>query len=141
MNERRRRQLMFHGAAAITLGMLSGIPLAMVLLGELSGNPSDWKLAHMEGLINGLLVIGVAAGAGLLSLSEGQQKVVYFCLPFTAYSNAFYGIVRGFSGERGMSLDPPFANQLAAVLGGLPIFTAFIAIALVMYGALRASRP
>ncbi len=135
MNHTIRKKLVFHAGGVIVLGMLSGIPLAMSLLGYSNTAPDDWQLSHMEGLINGLLMLAIAASAGLLTLSEGKQKLLYLSLVFTGYSNALYGWVRALSGESGLSFEPPIANQVAGLLGGLPIFTAFIAIALLMLGA------
>ena len=135
MSETTRKQLAFHAAAVILLGMLSGIPLAMSMLGYMDTHVDDWKLSHMEGLINGLLMLGIAAIGGLLTLSEKQSGILFVCLVFTGYSNALYGWVRGFSGHHGMDFAPPLSNQLAALLGGLPVVTAFIVIALVMAGS------
>ena len=135
MNTRIRSLLVFHGGAVIMLGMLSGIPLAMVILGELSGSTSDWKLSHMEGLLNGLLMLAIAACGHLLSLSEKQAIWLYRLLLITGYGNGLYGWVRGITGEAGLNFLPPFGNQLAAFLGGFPIFTAFTLIILMMISA------
>lgn len=140
MNENARRQLAFHAGVVITLGMLSGIPLAMSALGFIDSRVSDWKLSHMEGLVNGLLMLAVAAAGELLYLSPRLGRVLFACLIFTGYGNALYGWVRGVTGQAGMDFGPPASNQLAALLGGLPIATAFIAIALVMLGAIKRER-
>ncbi|NRB37540.1 MAG: hypothetical protein HRU20_03625 [Pseudomonadales bacterium] len=137
MPHRFQRRLIFHGAVVILLGMLSGIPLSMVLLGYIPGNPDDWKLAHMEGLINGLLLIGIAGCGQALVLSERQFKFLSLMLTLMAHGNVLYGWVRGIFGVKGLDLAPPFANQLAAVLGGMPVIFAFIAISLVIWGAYR----
>lgn len=140
MNEFLRKRLVFHAGAVITLGMLSGIPLAMSLLDYLSANPEDWKLSHMEGLVNGILMLAIAGAGKLLLLSSRQVKCLYWSIIFTGYSNALYGWARGFSGQSGMDFAPPIGNQIAALLGGLPITTAFIAISLIMIGAWKSSQ-
>jgi hypothetical protein len=140
MNDTLRQRLVLHAAAVILLGMLSGIPLAMTMLDYLAGNVDDWKVSHMEGLINGLLMLAIAGAANLLSLTSMQQRGLYLSIICTGYSNALYGWVRGFSGQLGMDFAPPLTNQLAALLGGVPIVTAFIAIALLMLGAYKSYR-
>jgi len=140
MREQVRRKLVFHAGMVITLGMLSGIPLAMTALGYMESQVSDWTLSHMEGLVNGLLMLAVAAAGGLLYLTPKQGTALYGCILFTGYSNALYGWVRGVSGQAGMDFAAPISNQIAALLGGLPIVTAFIAIALLMLGASRHSQ-
>ena len=132
-----QRRLIFHGAVVILLGMLAGIPLSMVLLGYIPGNPEDWKLAHMEGLINGLLLIALAGCGQALVLSERQFKFLSLNLTLMAHGNILYGWVRGIFGVKGFDLAPPFVNQVAAVLGGVPVLFAFIAITLVILGAYR----
>jgi hypothetical protein len=140
MNRLLRKKIVFHAGAVMTLGMLSGIPLAMTMLGYMPGEPADWKISHMEGLINGLLMLAVAGCGGLLALSFRQERVLLGCLLFTGYSNALYGWMRGLSGEHGMDFAPPVANQIVALLGGLPIATAFASIIILMLGAHKA-RP
>lgn len=133
-------KLTFHAGAVIMLGMLSGIPLAMSILGYIDGAVDDWKLSHMEGLINGLLMLAIAACAHLIALTPSKQKLLFISIVFTGYSNALYGWARGLSGNEGLDFAPPVSNQIAALLGGLPIFTAFLAIGLLMYGAYCQSR-
>ncbi|ROS05580.1 hypothetical protein EDC56_1119 [Sinobacterium caligoides] len=139
MNDHLRKRLILHSGMVIMLGMLSGIPLAMSLLGSMATQVSDWKISHMEGLTNGLLMLAIASCASLLSLSSRQASLLFYSIVFTGYSNALYGWARGLSGNAGMDLAPPFSNQLVALLGGLPIFTAFLAIGLLMYGAAKKS--
>ena len=129
------KKLVLHAGAVIMLGMLSGIPLAMTLTKYIEGSPSDWTLSHMEGLINGLLMLAIAGCGSLLKLSTLQERILFGCLLFTGYGNALYGWVRGLSGQAGMDFAPPISNQIAALLGGLPILTAFVAIIMLMVGA------
>lgn len=137
MNEQLRRKLIVHAGLVIMLGMLSGIPLAATITGVADFQVSDWKVSHMEGLINGLLMLGISAAADLLVLTKKQEKLLFLSIVFTGYSNALYGWVRGFSGHAGMDFSAPLSNQVAALLGGLPIATAFIAIGLLIYGAAK----
>ena len=138
MNEALRRKLVFHAGMVILLGMLSGIPLSMSILGTLDTLAADWSISHMEGLLNGLLMLAIAAAGQLLHLTTRKQSLLFYSIVFTGYSNAIYGWVRGFSGQAGMDFAPPVSNQIVALLGGLPIVTAFLAIGLMMVGALRA---
>lgn len=139
MNHYLRKRLAMHGATVIMLGMLSGIPLAMAILGYTDTKLADWKISHMEGLINGLLMLAIAGVGSLMLLSPKQQTWLYGSIVFTGYSNAIYGWVRGFSGHTGMDFAPPLANQAAALLAGLPIITAFIAVILLMLGCWKSS--
>ncbi len=132
-----KRRLVFHGALVVLIGMLSGIPLSLVLLDYMQGTAGDWKLAHMQGLMNGLLLLVIASVSHLLILSDRQYKYLFWMSILTAYGNAFYGWLRGFSGERGLDFTPPLANQVAAILAGFPVLFSFIALSMVAYGAYR----
>lgn len=136
----RQSRLALHAGAVILLGMLSGIPMAMVLTGYLEGNIADWRISHMEGLINGLLMLAIAGCLSFLTLSPKQSQWLFWTTLYTGYSNALYGWSRGLFGHAGLDFAPPFTNQLTAILGGLPIFTAFIAIFLLMHGAYKTSQ-
>lgn len=140
MNSAISRRLVFHGGIVILLGMLSGIPFAMALLGYLSTDPSHWRISHMEGLVNGLLMLAIASSGQYLYLSDKLSRLLFFSIVFTGYSNALYGWTRGLTGSAGLDFAPPLGNQLAALLGGLPIFTAFLAIGLLCFGALTKQR-
>lgn len=107
----------------------------MSLLGYIEGAADDRKLSHMEGLVNGLLMLAIAACAHLIALTPSKQKLLFISIVFTGYSNALYGWVRGLSGNAGLDFAPPISNQIAALLAGLPIFTAFLAIGLLIFGA------
>lgn len=137
MSKSLQRRLVFHGGIVTLLGMLCGGPLAAVLLGYMPGNADDWTLAHMEGLVNGLLMLAVAACSSLLLLSDRQYKLLLWSLVITGYGNALYGWVRGLFSVQGLDFSPPLSNQLAAILGGVPVIFAFIAIALVIFGAYK----
>lgn len=131
------RRLMFHAGVVLMLGMLCGIPLAMVLLNYIPGNIADWRIAHMEGLTNGILALVVAAISGHLVLSDRKYKLLVWSLIITAYGNVGYGWVRGLFSVKGLDFAPPMANQVAAILGGVPVITAFIAVFLVIWGAYK----
>jgi hypothetical protein len=74
MDPRRRARLVFHGAVVVMLGLLSGFPRAFVLTGQIAGEERAWRMAHLEGLLNGMLMMLAAAVSGLLALSARQQS-------------------------------------------------------------------
>lgn len=71
-----------HGAAVFLVGLAAGFPFAFVILekivlwpipGEIEWSPPGdyrgWKMAHLEGIMNGLTLIAVSAAAGSLKLT------------------------------------------------------------------------
>lgn len=135
MEKKTQSNLVFHAGVVILLGMLSGIPMSMVMMGEMSGVVNDWSISHMEGLINGILMLAVAAAGSLIVLSQRQEKWFYYFVVITGYGNAFYGWARGITGETGMGDSTSMGAIVVQVLGGLPVITAFAFVIMLMVGA------
>jgi hypothetical protein len=64
------RKLFFHGAAVIWVGLLAGFPFGFVVMHRMEGDVRAWHMAHLEGVLNGLLTFGAAAALKHLSLDE-----------------------------------------------------------------------
>jgi len=132
-----QRRLAFHGAAVILLGLLAGFPYALVVTGDLAGSERAWRMAHMEGVTNGLLIFGVAAVAPVLRLGAGARRALVACLLFTAWANTVASVIGAATGNRGLALAAPPANALVFVLFSAAIVTVFAVVGLVMQGGRR----
>ena len=69
MNERDQRTLIRHGALVFLLGLAAGFPFAIEILGrfdlwpvsiemDMPGDYRGWRMAHLEGVLNGMLLTG-----------------------------------------------------------------------------------
>ena len=76
MDPRWRARMVLHGSLVVMIGLLAGLPYAMVLTGGLAGEERAWRMAHLEGVLNGLLVLAMAAGGDVLVLSARSQAVL-----------------------------------------------------------------
>ncbi len=135
MNDAMQRRLAFHGAAVILLGLLAGFPYAMVVTGDLAGTERAWRMAHMEGVTNGLLIFGVAALLPALRLGDGGRRALAGCLLFTAYANTVASILGASTGNRGLAIGGEFANTVVFLLFTVAIVTIFVAVGLVIQGS------
>ena len=84
--ERYQKLMIGNAFLVIVMSMLAGFMLGFGLIGGLElypgnivempyyGTADGWARAHVGGLTNGLLVIGVALALPLIPLSEGMQK-------------------------------------------------------------------
>jgi len=133
MDRRQRTWLALHGAILLVIGMLAGVPYGQAIV-DAWGDEAvrAWKLAHMEGLTNGLLVLAVAGVGGLLALGPRARRVLVATLLLGAWANTVGGIVAALVGVRG--LDPKGAPENWLVfpiwmLGFLPLVALPIAIA------------
>src|SRR5207249_3400479 len=83
MAERLRALLVANGALVFMVGLVAGFPFTFVILGKivlwplpgalgvhLPGDVRGWRMAHLEGILNGLTLIAVAAAAPCLTLLQ-----------------------------------------------------------------------
>ena len=83
MSERLQALLVAHGALIFLAGMIAGFPFAFHILGrvelwpipgsldlQIPGDYRGWRMAHLEGILNGLLLIGVGAVGSRLRLGD-----------------------------------------------------------------------
>lgn len=146
MSERRRARLVMHGALVFLVGMLAGFPFAFAILGKIAlwpfaidwtvpGDVRGWRMAHLEGVLNGLLLIGVAAVGGLLRLEDRQHGHLVAALLITAWGNMIASTIAPIFGVRGLELGGGIANSVVFLLFTAAIVTVFWALALIYRGA------
>ncbi len=140
MNLRSRLQMALHGAGVILLGLLAGIPYALVVTGAMGGEERAWRMAHAEGIQNGLLLLAVAGIAGKLSLDERRATLCAWSLIVAAYGNVVASVIGAATGNRGLELSPPAANLVVYALFVVAVAGVLTGLVLVMIGARAASR-
>lgn len=140
MNERFRTQMIFHGVIVILLGLAAGFPFAFVILGNIPGDYRAWRMAHLEGLLNGLLVIVIAAAGDRLVLDERKQLWLARSLVFMAYANVVAATLGATFGVRGLEPALPLSNVLVYALFMLAIAGVVVGLVLAAYGARTGSR-
>lgn len=140
MDDRMATRLVFHGALVFLLGLVAGFPYAFVLLGTMAGEARAWHMAHLEGVLNGLVCIAVAAVAPRLRLGPRQGALVGWGLVVTAYGNLVASVLGASAGVRGLDLGGTAANTAVYLLFVGAVVTVLVAMALVAVGA-RGRRP
>jgi len=129
------RKLFFHGAAVIWVGLLAGFPFGMVIMGRMEGDLRAWHMAHLEGVLNGLLTIGAGAALGRLSLDERRIPLYAWSFIVAAWGNVVASIFAAIVRQRGLELALPLSNL--AVFAGfvIAIVAVLIGLYLMMRGA------
>ena len=135
-----RARLVYNGAIVILLGLLAGFPHAMVIAGTLEGSERAWRMAHLEGLLNGMLAILAAGVWDVLVLSARQRKWLALSLIFAGYGNVVASILGASFGVRGLSLALPAANVVVYLLFVAAIVAVFIGVLLLIRGGAQAIR-
>ena len=148
MNERLRSLLVAHGALIFLAGMVAGFPFAFQILGhielwpipgsldiQMPGDYRGWRMAHLEGILNGLLLIGVGAAGARLRLSERAARWAAWGLIVCGWGNVVASFIGPIAGVRGLSFTGFGWNTLVFLLFMIAIVAIFIAMWLVFRGA------
>ncbi|MGH0035747.1 MAG: hypothetical protein ACQGVK_12045 [Myxococcota bacterium] len=141
MNTSLRASLVFHGVLVIVIGLLAGFPYAFVISGDLAGEVRAWRMAHLEGVLNGLVMIGIAASGGLMTLSAGQARWIHLGLLAAGYGNVAASIIGASFGVRGLQPTGPAANWVVFLLFTIAIVGVLGSLGLAALGAWRSRRP
>lgn len=149
MNKRYQSVMIANGAAVFLVGMAAGFPFAYVLLEKIvlwpipgaidwtpPGDVRGWRMAHLEGILNGLTLIAVAAVGERLVLSARAQAIVAWGLVITAWGNIIASVTGPIFGGRGLEFGGGAANSLMYLLFVAAIITVIAAMILVLRGAL-----
>jgi hypothetical protein len=106
MTERYVSKMLFHGAGVIWVGLLAGFPFGLVVMGRLEGDVRAWRMAHLEGVLNGLLTIAAGAALKHLSLDERRVSLYAWCFIVAAWGNVIASIIAALVRQRGLELAP-----------------------------------
>ena len=145
-----RSRLVFHGALVFLVGLLAGFPFAFFELGKIAlwplpgeipvslpGDVRGWRMAHLEGILNGLTLFAVAALLSHLRLSEARQRLLTWSLLITAWGNTIASAIGPVTGGRGLEFGGGVANGVMYLLFVAAIFGIVAAMVLVALGARR----
>jgi hypothetical protein len=138
MTEVRRAWLVFHGALVLVLGMAAGFGFATAI-GDEAGVRA-WRMAHLEGVLNGLVLIGAGAAGSLLRLGDGAQRLLVWSLAITAWANTVASVIAASAGVRGLQPGGPLANNVVFVLFLVAVVTVFVGLFCLAIGAWQRAR-
>src|SRR4029078_11877167 len=107
MVESYARKSLFHGAAVIWIGLMAGFPFGMVIMGRMHGDERAWHMAHLEGVLNGLLSFVAAAALPLLKLDERRIPLYAYGFIVAGYGNVLASIFAAIVRQRVLELALP----------------------------------
>jgi hypothetical protein len=140
-----------HGALLFLSGLLAGFPFAFEILGaielwpikiefDMPGDYRGWPMAHLEGLFNGLLLIGIAAVGRGLVLSDRAAGLLVWGLLATGWCNVAAAWIGPFTETRGLNATGLDWNTLVFTLFSIAIVAIYPVMWLVFRGAWKAAR-
>jgi hypothetical protein len=137
LEPRAAKSLVGHGLVVILLGLLIGFPYALVVTGSMPGSERAWRMAHLEGVLNGLMLLAIGAAGSSLSLSARESRWLEWSLIVTAYGNVIAAALGAASGERGLAPAGPVANFVVYAMFMAAVVAVLFAIGLAALGAFR----
>lgn len=117
------------------LGLITGFFYGQVVIEDIGGGispvPGDirgWKMAHLECLLNGCLIIAIAAVCKQMVMSRSLSTVILWGLLACGWTNAIASSIAAWTGERGASYTGMDWNSLVHVLFMLGVFGIIAAV-------------
>lgn len=149
--ERLSYKVMGHAMLVLLIGLLSGIGLIFSLLDAVTlwplpvwevsipGTTRGWQAAHVGGILNGVMMAGIAVLMTKLSLTGKRALWVGWGMIITGWGNTVFYWAGNLSANRGLSMtDTPYGagdiwGALAFMGGGIAmVFTIAAAIMLAL---------
>jgi len=153
MTERQQATLVAHGALVFLFGMAAGFPFAFEILQrvetwpipgsiavDIPGDVRGWRMAHLEGILNGTLLIAVGAFGGRLVLSASRARLAVGGLLVTAWGNIVAAWIAPLAEVRGLTFSGASINSLVYLLFIAAVVGVILAVTLVFLGARAAMR-
>jgi hypothetical protein len=130
-----QRMLLRHGGLVMLFGFAAGFGFVFFLIGsielwpipgkisiQLPGSEKAWRMTHMEGVLNGLLLWLLAAVLPAMDLSLRQARRIALALVLTAWTFPIAALFDAlFADSRGLKFGGPITNMI-------PFFLFYIGI-------------
>lgn len=134
------RQLAFHAVIVLALGMISGY-----LWGNTMADPdatltraAAWRLAHIEGFANGVLMLVIALSYSLVQPNVKAELLIRYGMIIVGYSNILASMYGGIFDARGTLPNAQSSvHDLAVFFGFMPGVIAIFVVLGAMASSLR----
>ncbi len=146
-----QKLLVGHGALVMWVGFLVGFGFAFFLLGrielwpipgriefQITGSYDAWRMAHLEGVQNGLVLWIVAMVMPIVPIGSIGARRLAWAFIITAWANAIASTMDPlFPESRGLTFGGTFTNSFAYLLFVLGIVAVMTATAVIAWRCLR----
>lgn len=147
MDKRVQALLIANGALVLLCGYISGFPYGTAVGEQIAsgtdgivGSVRAWHMAHLEGVLNGMLMIAIAAVAVQLAMTKRLQNVIFWGLVIAGWTNVVASNLSALTGGRGTGvtgLDWNTFNFVVFMAGVFGAFAAAIALAMAAWRAAK----
>ena len=156
--ERLQHLVIGHGMLVLLIGLIAGIMLIFSLLGAVTlwplpvwevvvpGSTRGWSAAHVGGILNGVMIGGVALLMAKLQLTGRRAFWVGWGMIITGWANTVFYWAGNLSANRGLSVaGTPFGEgdipgAIAFLGGGAGMVFTIVAVIILALAAFEAAR-
>ncbi|MEM7136300.1 MAG: hypothetical protein AAF500_06975 [Myxococcota bacterium] len=156
--EQLQQRVIGHGMLVLVVGLVAGVMLTFSLLGAVAlwpfptwevgipGSTRGWVSAHVGGILNGVMIAGLALLMGKLELRGGRAFWTGWGLIIVGWGNTLFYWAANFSANRGLSPADTSLGAggvwaaLAYVGGVVGMVFAFIAVIILARAAFERAR-
>jgi hypothetical protein len=134
--ERLAIHLALNGALVLTVSLIAGMFLYLAIRNE--KEQAAWHLLHAGGTGRGVMLLALAAIIEYPVLPAWQLTTTAWLFIVFSWTSMAAMTTRAVTGERGLRCEGSFANKLVYICYALATVAIFPAIALLIYGLLKA---
>lgn len=127
--------LMRHGAIVAFLGSLAGLAYTFVITGQLPGSIRAWHLAHLQGVLVGILILALSSVVTLLNMEGRKLWILAYCFVVTGYCYSIGPVFGALVGARGIEPALPVGNLLFYASNSIASLSVLVGLGLTVYGA------
>jgi hypothetical protein len=127
--------LIRHGAIVALLGSLAGLGYMFVITGEFPGSFKAWHLAHLQGVLTGIMIIAVSSLVNLLSLDERKLRILAYSFVIFGYCYSIGPVFGAVLGVRGLEPTLPVGNILFYTSNTIASLSVLMGLGLIIFGA------
>jgi hypothetical protein len=145
-----------HGSVIIVIGLLSGFgflfeildsvsvwPVVIELDAQFPGSERGWRLAHVAGISNGLMMMIAGLTLVHIEATKRAQAWIVWGMIYTGWANTIFFHMGNFSSNRALSAgtsnlgEADLLGAVGYVIGASTIPFTLIAIATIGYSSFR----
>lgn len=130
------KQLIFHGAIILLIGLIAGAPYGRAILKKKSADTVHiWRMAHLALPIAAILLFAIASFISLLEVSHTIQWFIAILFIVSSYAFGFAMFVGAPAGERGLTFRGAMTAKVAHIGHMIGVLTSLVASILLVYAA------
>jgi hypothetical protein len=127
--------LIRHGAIVALLGSLAGLGYMFVITGDFPGSFKAWHLAHLQGVMTGIMIIAVSSLVTRLSLNDRKLRILAYSFVIFGYCYSIGPVFGAVVGVEGIEPALPLANMLFYASNTIASLSVLLGLGLIIYGA------